>query len=476
MYRYFFALLLLLPVSFAYADIFAPFRDEEGNTKWQYVANFSSGVLIILLTLAAIVLFIVWRRARSYNHQLEEIRAHLEERVKERTARLEQEVAEHVVTTGRLQASEAYIQNILSSMPLVLVGLDREGTITQWNPRAEQLSGIKAENAIGRNLWAIYPDITLKANHIEEALQKNEPLTLRYSQPGSYYMDITVYPLENYSEPGVVVLVDDVTRRVIAENMLIQHDRLASMGELATTMASDINKPLQAILFDLRSFQSQLKKITFLQEDNRQKQEVEHLHQLLQNAAEHGREVESVIQNLLEFARGRTTAPAQASVIDIIEHSIDLAGEVLALPNAIPFSDVHIERHFEDNLPKVPCYITELQQALLSILRYSLGALSEKATQNREGFVPTLKLYVSRSYDALSLRIQHNGTGLSSEEQMCLFEPYPHNAENEMASSAGPEKRLSFAFYVITQQHRGHMAVTSDPEVGTTFHIQLELS
>jgi len=307
-------------------------------------------------------------------------------------------------------------------------------------------------------------------------LQKNEPLTLRYSQPGSYYMDITVYPLENYSEPGVVVLVDDVTRRVIAENMLIQHDRLASMGELATTMASDINKPLQAILFDLRSFHSLLKKITFLQEDSRQKQEVEHLHQLLQNAAEHGREVESVIQNLLEFARGRTTAPAHASVIDIIEHSIDLAGEVLALPNAIPFSDVHIERHFEDNLPRVPCYITELQQALLSILRYSLGALSEKAAQNREGFVPTLKLYVSRSYDALSLRIQHNGTGLSSEEQMCLFEPYPHNAENEMALSSGPEKRLSFAFYVITQQHRGHMAVTSDPEVGTTFHIQLELS
>jgi signal transduction histidine kinase len=45
-----------------------------------------------------------------------------------------------------------------------------------------------------------------------------------------------------------------------------------------------------------------------------------------------------------------------------------------------------------------------------------------------------------------------------------------------MASASGPEKRLSFAFYVITQQHRGHMAVTSDPEVGTTFHIQLELN
>jgi len=476
MFRYCTALLLLLPTTFAHADIFAPFRDEDGSTKWQYVANFSSGVLIILLTLAALVLFIVWRRARGYNHELEEIKANLESRVKERTARLEQEVSEHVVTTGRLQASEAYIQNILSSMPLVLVGLDREGTITQWNPRAEQLSGIKAINAIGRNLWAIYPDITLKPGHIEEALQKNETLTLRYSQPGSYYMDITVYPLENYSEPGVVVMVDDVTRRVIAENMLIQHDRLASMGELATTMASDINKPLQAILFDLRSFHSLLESATFLQEGGKQKEEVARLHRLLQNAAEHGREVESVIQNLLEFARGRTTAPANASVIDIIEHSVDLAGEVLSLPNAISFSEIKVERHFESDLPKVPCYVTELQQALLSILRYSLSALNDKVTLQQEGFEPTLKLYASRSYDSLSLRIQHNGVGLSSEEQMCLFEPYPHHAENEMASASGPEKRLSFAFYVITQQHRGHMAVTSDPAVGTTFHIQLELN
>lgn len=475
MFRYCLPLLLLLSSTLVHAELLDVFRDERGNTKWQYVANFSSGVLIILLTLVVIVLFVTWLRARSYNKQLEEIRGHLEERVQERTARLEQEVAEHVVTTGRLQASEAYIQNILSSMPLVLVGLDKDGTITQWNPRAEQLSGIKAADAIGRNLWVIYPDITLKPRHIEQSLQNNETLTLRYSQPGSYYMDITVYPLENYSEPGVVVLVDDVTRRVVAENMLIQHDRLASMGELATTMASDINKPLQAILFDLRSFQSLLDSSSFLQEGGKQHEEVAHLHQLLQNAAGHGREVESVIQNLLEFARGRSDSPASANVIDIIEHSINLAGEILALPDAIAFSDISIERHFESDVPMVPCYVTELQQALLSILRYSLGALSEKTVKQGEAFEPRLKLYVSRSYDSLSIRIQHNGVGLSSEEQMCLFEPYPHHAENE-ATSSGPEKRLSFAFYVITLQHRGHMAVTSDPEVGTTFHIQLELN
>ncbi|PSL13190.1 PAS domain S-box-containing protein [Marinobacterium halophilum] len=474
MIRYVLFTSLLLASSLAQASLLTPFRNEDGSTRWQYVANFSSGVLIILLTLVVIVLFTTWRRAKRYNIELEEIRAHLEERVKDRTAKLEQEVAQHVVTTQRLQASESYIQNILNSMPLALVGMNKDGTITHWNRRAEQLSGIKAEAAISHNIWSIYPDMTVTPRHIEQALEQRKAVTLRYSQPGSYHMDITVYPLENYSEPGVVVLVDDVTRRVIAENMLIHHDKLSSMGELASAMANDINIPLQAILFDLRSFQNILDNGHLLPAENAPNADTERLHQLLQNAAENGQQVESVIRNLLQFARGRTGESQAANVIDILEHSLTQANDVLSRPDAMAFNSICIERHFESDVPQVPCYITELQQVFLGLFRHAYQALVEKAAKQDPAFTPTIKLYVGQSYDALSIRIQHNGTGLSSEEQMYLFEPYLHSG-NEEQPAAGADKRLSFAYFVVTEQHGGHMAVTSDPDVGTTFHIQLEL-
>ncbi|WP_236014116.1 two-component system sensor histidine kinase NtrB [Marinobacterium alkalitolerans] len=466
------ALLLLSPLT--QASLLAPFRNEDGSTRWQYVANFSSGVLIILLTIVVITLFITWRRARRYNIELEEIRGHLEERVQDRTAKLEQEVSEHVITTQRLQASEAYIRNILSSMPLVLVGLDADGTITQWNRRAEERSGIAADEAIGQNLWSIYPDITVTPKHIEQSLERNESLTLRYSQPGSYHMDITVYPLEHTQTPGVVILVDDVTRQVIAENMLIHHDKLSSMGELATAMANDINPPLQAILFDLRNFQSLLESGRLQEGQNGQQAEVERVQQLLENASENGRQVESVIRNLLEFARGRSSKAHDANVVDILEHSVEQASDALSLPNAQPFRNMQIERHYEDSLPMAPCYITELQQVFLSLFRHTYQALVDKARRSDADFTPTIKLFVSECYDALSIRIQHNGTGLTSEEQMYLFEPYLHKG-NEAKAAEDADKRLSFPYFVITEQHKGHMAVTSDPEIGTTFHIQLEL-
>ncbi|MGB2130286.1 MAG: two-component system sensor histidine kinase NtrB [Marinobacterium sp.] len=466
------ALLTCSPLS--HASLLAPFKNEDGSTKWQYVANFSSGVLIILLTLATVILFVTWRRARRYNVELEEIRGHLEQRVQDRTAKLKQEVSKHVVTTQRLQSSEAYISNILSSMPLVLVGLNADGTVTQWNRRAVERSGIEARDAIGQNLWSIYPDITVTPKHITQAIERNEALTLRYSQPGSYHMDITVYPLEHMEEPGVVILVDDVTRQVIAENMLIHHDKLSSMGELATAMANDINTPLQAILFDLRSFQGILESGRLLNVGSEQSTEVAHVQQLVQNASENGRQVESVIRNLLEFARGRSSKAQDANVVDILEHSLTQAGDALSLPNATPFRNIHIERHFEGEIPQVPCYITELQQVFLSLFRHAYQSLTEKAARMDGDYTPTIKLYVSECYDALSIRIQHNGTGLSNDEQMYLFEPYLHKA-NEDKSVDDPDKRLSFPYFVITEQHKGHMAVTSDPEVGTTFHIQLEL-
>jgi len=56
---------------------------------------------------------------------------------------------------------------------------------------------------------------------------------------------------------------------------------------------------------------------------------------------------------------------------------------------------------------------------------------------------------------------------------MYLFEPFFSSPDGLETYDAG--KRLSFCHYIMTEQHQGHIAVTSDPEVGSTFHLQLEL-
>jgi len=467
-----------------YAGVRMQFKYPDGSTNWQHVANWSGGILILLLTIAVINLFLTRRKVRKSNLELKEIRNGLELRVQERTATLdesnrllketnkllESEIAEHVSTASKLRASESYIQNILRSMPLMLVGVNKDGRITQWNKRAEDVTGIKAEDVLDKYLWDAYPIITVSPGQVKKAMEKNETITLKHCQRGQYYFDITLYPLQDQVETGVVILIDDVTKKILAENMLIQNDKISSMGELASSMAHDINMPLQSILFDLRTFQYLLSDSSKHMSEIQANGMPEKLSNLLSHAYEKGEKVASIVQNLQEFARGRSDRKQLSNIVDLMEHTLELAGDVLSAPSRLKFADIQIERNYQKDLPLIPCYVTELQQAFLSLFRHAYDALDRVSDS---GHQPVIKIQMNVSYDSFWIRIQHNGVGLSNEELMYLFEPFVRKDMPEVGYDAG--KRLSFAYFIITEQHQGHMAVTSDIDVGTTFHIQMLL-
>ena len=460
------------------------FKNPDGSTNYQHIANWSGGTLILLLLIAVITLFFTRRKLRKSNLELHQIRSELELRVQERTATLdesnrlliesnkllENEIAMHVSTASRLRASEAYIKNILESMPLMLVGVSADGKITQWNKRAEDITGIKAESIFNKNLWEAYPAITVSPEQVNDAIEKNQTITIKHIQRGQYYYDITIYSLQDQIEPGVVILIDDVTKKMMAENMLIQNDKISSMGELASSMAHDINTPLQAILFDLRAFQHLLSSSSQYIDKITSEGMPEKLTSLLAHANATGEKMASIVQNLQHFARGRSDRIQQANMVDVMEHTLELAGDVLSAPSGFKFIDIQIERDYEKNLPKIPCYVTELQQALLSLFRHAYDALGRV---DEPGHKPIIKIQMNVSYDSFWIRIQHNGVGLTNEELTYLFEPFVRKDAPEVGYDAS--KRLSFAYFIITEQHQGQIAVTSDITVGTTFHIQLLL-
>ncbi len=485
------ALIALLSVvvysQLASVDIFSAFREEDGATNWQYVSNFSSSMLIIALSITAIRLAFTRRTARRYNRELEEIRAELEDRVKERTATLdeanvllqdsnkalEEEIDEHLETTTRLRLSESYITSILRSMPLMLIGLNKEGEITQWNSRAEEISGLSEKTVLGKNLWEAYPTMTVTPAQIKKAQDEDKTLTIKYSQRGQYHFDITIYPLHDQRDTGVVILVDDVTQRVQSENMLIQRDKMSSMGEMAAIMAHDINIPLQAILKDVQTVRQELTE--------------EHIdpigmNELLEDALIRGRQAATVIQNLVAFSDSGAGEKQQANITQVMDHSVELAEDVLSVTKGLRFKDVAINKNYADDLPELNCHAPELQQAFLSLFRYACHALGKVEDPKH---APVINIEISEFYEAIWVRVQHNGLGISIEDQQYIFEPFFAN-ENSVAAvngvavhkhdehfSAGD--RLSFAHFIITEQHQGQIAVTSDIEIGTTFHIQLPL-
>lgn len=476
--------LYALPATAGLIDLF---KDQTGATRWQYVANFSSGVLIILLSVVTLKLFLSQRQAQRANRELERIRDELEQRVQERTATLneynqllkdtnhllEGEIAEHRETTTRLQASDAYISSILESMPLVLIGLDRQNVVTHWNRLAELVSGVIGANAKGKNLWEAYPAIPLDPKKLAEVMESGKPATVKHSQRGQYYYEITVYPVRSSAELGVVILLEDVTQRRLSENRLIQRDKMSSMGELASLMAHDIELPLKRIRVAIESVGESLEHYRLKQESHGAASDLKRSTELLTEAKQYGDRAFDIINNLLDFSREFGANKRVIHMPTLVEHTLELAGNLISEPSGLRFRDVPIEKRFADNLPDLPCYVSEVQHVFLSLFRHSLTAMGRV---KREGYQPRLRLELAFHYDAFWIKVQHNGIGLTGEEQNQLFEPYYLENSGSRDGVAETGQRLSFSYFIITEHHKGQIAVTSDINIGTTFHIQLQMN
>ncbi len=440
----------------ARADMFAIFREPDGSTKWQYVANTSAGVLIITLVIVLLFLFRAHRRAMRWNRALTDIKVNLEQRVAQRTAVLQQ-------TTEQLQEREAYIASIVNSMPVMLIGLNQQLHITQWNKKAEEITGRPLQDVIGKNLWEAYSAITLTKEQVQAVLASGETTSLKHTQRGQYTFDITLYPLDNQNT-GIVILISDVTKLVSAENKLAERDKVSAMGEFASAMAYDISLPINTIFARVSSARQEIEAAELGEVKQFLLQEVETVRQSAQQAT-------AIAHNLLDLARAHRDSKQLAEIPPIMDRAIELASDLFTDVNGITFKYINIRRNYADALPQIPCFATELEQVFVRLMRNAFYALNAKLWDEHNK--PWINIEIGTFYDSLWIKLEHNGKSLTEEEQLDIFQPF--FALSEHNSSFPVEQRLSYSHFIITDHHRGQMAVTSDDEHGTCFNIQLAL-
>jgi signal transduction histidine kinase len=282
---------------------------------------------------------------------------------------------------------------------------------------------------------------------------------VRNSQRGQLHFEITIYPLENFIKTGVVILVDDVTQMIQSENKLIEKDKLSAMGELSSVMAFDINAPIKKITEAVASLEQQPSQDLLFASS-------------LAEIKEQSQRASAIVKNLLEFSGASPGAFQPHNILDIIDHSIELSKDILTSSEGIAFIDIEIERMYEEDLPEIPCYQSELQQVFVSLFRYCLQAI-QKA--KRDDLEPKITVQVLTSYDVMWVKVSHNGLGIDLDEQQVIFEPFFSDDVINEDKHKEASQRLSFPYFIVTQHHHGHMAVTSNVDIGTTFHLELPL-
>lgn len=389
------------------------------------------------------------------------------------------------------------LTNIINSMPSVLVGVDAEGRVTQWNKEAENATGTGADKALGRALDNVFPLLSNEMEKIWKAIRQRETQKdskIAYQVNGeTRFSDVTVYPLISNGIEGAVIRVDDVTERVRIEEMMIQSEKMLSVGGLAAGMAHEINNPLAGILQNLQVMKNRMsdenvKNIQAAQEcgisieDIKNYMEKRGMFTMVEYVMESGKRAAKIVNNMLSFSRKSESYSAPENLEDLLDKTIELAENDYNLKKMYDFRQIEIIREYDPDMPQVKCESSKIQQVILNILKNGAEAIMEckdrtsgprqRLTEGEEGIsAPRFILRVMQDGNMARIEIEDNGPGMDEETRKRAFEPFFTTKGVGVGTGLG----LSVSYFIITENHDGKISVESTPGKGTKFILHLPL-
>lgn len=380
-----------------------------------------------------------------------------------------------------VESARQFFQSIIDSMPSALIGVDREGRITHWNRAAASDRKLRSDQAIGKSLFKIYPRLSLRLTDLEQAIDQQRVVSKeRLAMPvagASRFVDIMVYPLVQQAGEGAVVRIDDVTDRVRLEEMMVQTEKMVSVGGLAAGMAHEINNPLGIIAGGCQNI---LRRVSDdIPENQRIAEEVcidlagvrsyldrRGIFRFLEGMREAIARATHIVSDMLTYSRHGASSFVCIRTNELIDTVLRLANHDYDLKNSYDFRRIDIQRETFGDSDELNCDELAIEQVLLNLLRNAAQAMAKGTTMQAK---PCITLRVVDEGKWLRIEVEDNGPGMKEEVSRRVFEPFFTTKPVGVGTGLG----LSVAYFIVTEQHRGKMAVQSAPERGARFVIRL---
>ncbi len=227
---------------------------------------------------------------------------------------------------------------------------------------------------------------------------------------------------------------------------LIQAEKLTSLGQMAASIAHEVNNPLAGVLI-----YNQLLSKKIAGGDMPKEIALDYLSKMGSELTRSTR----LVRNLLDFARQSPPTLREVNLNEVVNRAFDLAAHSAELQN------IEVIKELNSPLPKLMADFDQLQQICTNLILNAIQAMPEGGR---------LTLRTSADDSQLKIEVQDTGCGISSENMRKLFTPFFTTKEKGKGVGLG----LAVA-YGIVQRHQGRIEVQSKEGEGTTFTIYLPL-
>ncbi|MFZ5648216.1 MAG: ATP-binding protein [Bacillota bacterium] len=258
-----------------------------------------------------------------------------------------------------------------------------------------------------------------------------------------------VYRLEHAGEnPLFLEIIEDITEEREIEEAMIQTDKLAAVGLLASSVAHEINNPLNTVAAYAGYMQEKLRingLCAMCQSGE--------LSQYLEIIQKHISRCATTTRNLLNFSRHTVDRVEEINITDLMEDTLVL------LKYQLQKKEIRTVKSYSENIPLVKADFSNLQQAFLNLITNAVDALGQNGT---------LSVSVSASDSLVEVIICDNGHGISEKHISHIFEPFFTTKPVGQGTGLG----LSISYGLITKV-RGQIQVESREGAGTTVTVRL---
>ncbi|MCA0248482.1 MAG: PAS domain S-box protein [Proteobacteria bacterium] len=363
-----------------------------------------------------------------------------------------------------LDAAEARLRSILQTVPDAMIIIDEQGRIESLSSTAEHLFGYGLDEVQGRNVSQLMPspDREQHDSYLKRYLTTGERriigigrIVVGQRKDGTTFpMHLTVGELRSAERHYFTGFIRDLTDQQLTESRLkelqseVTHmSRFTALGEMASTLAHEINQPLTAIANYLRGCQRLL--------DRAEYESAPMLREALRKAADQALRAGHIIRRLREFvARGESDRRIE-SLAKLIEDASTLA-LMGARENAVAVSfrlDPEADLVLADRI--------QIQQVLVNLIRNAIEVLTETANDRRLEISS-----VAEPGEMVEVSVSDTGAGLAPEVARHLFQPFVTTKRKGMGLG------LSIC-RTIVESHGGKIWVEDRKGGGTVFRFTL---
>lgn len=376
------------------------------------------------------------------------------------------DITERKNTEKALRESEAQHRMLLNNIPNIVYKGFKDGSVEFFNRKIETLTGYALDDFNSKKIK--WPDMILK----EDALTATQSFIQALKADKSFVREYRIRSKTGdicwLQDRGCIVCDDageivyisgifiDITQTKILQEQLLQAERFAATGQLAASVAHEINSPLQGIAAYLYSIEQTHQNNAELMEDL----------DLIKDGFER---IRATVKNLLDFNRPGAAQKQMFNLNRIIRMTTSL------LKSYLKKQRIKIHLNLSPEIPDIYGHPQHLGQVFLNLINNAMESISghspaESDPIERLACLGEITLASRLDHDQIVVTVSDTGPGVDESDLMQLFDPF-----FTQKKARGMGIGLSVC-HDIVKSHNGFIAAANTPDSGAIFTITLPVT